>query len=47
MLADTEEVALSFEQTNIGTGNILSTNRIRFVLKHEEVSLIKSLFSNL
>lgn len=29
MLADTEEVALSFEQSNIGTGNLLQTNRIR------------------
>jgi hypothetical protein len=29
MLADTEEVALSFEQTNLGTSNLLQTNRIR------------------
>ena len=32
MLADTEEVALSFEQTNFGSQhNLLQTNRIRFV----------------
>lgn len=29
MLADTEEVALSFEQSNLNSGNNLQTNRIR------------------
>lgn len=29
MLADTEEVALSFEQTNMNNNNLLQTNRIR------------------
>jgi hypothetical protein len=29
MLADTEEVAMGFEQTNLGNNNILQTNRIR------------------
>lgn len=31
MLGDTEEVALSFEQSNIGSGNLLQTNRIRYL----------------
>ena len=29
MLADTEEVALSFEQTNLDNKQLLQTNRIR------------------
>lgn len=31
MLADTEEVALSFEQTNMNSSNLLQTNRIRYL----------------
>jgi hypothetical protein len=43
MLADTEEVALTFENTNLGSNNLIQTDRIRyyFNLKVKKFSLKK------